>query len=97
MIVLEGEGLGTICPELSSEAAGMDILHGAGTELDCAWREVLGLFLDVVEGSKDFIPTWEALTSQPGTEITANEKMHREKHVGSSSSSALDVARLRHH
>ena len=65
----------TSCPGLCLEAAGMVMLHGAGTELKCGWRDVTGLFLDVVEDSKNFIRILKALTSWPGTEVAVSEKV----------------------
>ena len=50
----------TSCPGLCLEAAGMVMLHGAGTELKCGWRDVTGLFLDVVEDSKKFYSYFES-------------------------------------
>lgn len=55
MIVSEEEGLCTSCPGFCLDAAGMVILHGAGSELKCGQRDVMELFLGVVEDCKNFI------------------------------------------
>lgn len=66
---MEEEVLRVSCPGLLLEAAGVVTEDGAGTELECGWRGVMGLLLGRVEDSKYFNNILKSLTFHPGTDI----------------------------